>query len=61
MSFSRSMTSKERSGRTWTTIMWIEFVPMSMAAMRMQGRGGDRLARLVPLHGRYILAEPAEL
>ena len=23
MSFSRSMTSKDRSGRTWTTIMWI--------------------------------------
>ncbi len=37
MSFSRSMTSKDRSGRTWTTIMWIELVPMSMAAMRMRG------------------------
>ena len=36
MSFSRSMTSKDRSGRTFTTIMWIEFVPMSMAARRMQ-------------------------
>ncbi len=36
MSFSRSMTSKDRSGRTWTTIMWIELVPMSMAAMRMR-------------------------
>jgi hypothetical protein len=27
--------SKERSGRTCTTIMWMEFVPMSMAAMRI--------------------------
>ena len=36
MSFSRSMTSKDRSGRTCTTIMWMELVPMSMAAMRMQ-------------------------
>jgi hypothetical protein len=29
------MTSNERSARTRTTIMWTEFVPMSMAAMRM--------------------------
>ena len=29
------MTSNDRSGRTRTTIMWIELVPMSMAAMRM--------------------------
>ena len=36
MSFSRSMTSKDRSGRTWHTIMWMELVPMSMAAMRME-------------------------
>ena len=35
ISFSRSMTSNERSGRTCTTIMWSELVPMSMAAMRM--------------------------
>ena len=36
ISFSRSMTSNDRSGRTRTTIMWIELVPMSMAAMRMR-------------------------
>src|SRR3954465_6904841 len=36
MSFSLSITSKDRSGRTFTTIMWMEFVPVSMAAMRMQ-------------------------
>src|SRR3954463_1360216 len=36
MSFSRSMTSNDKSGRTLTTIMWIELVPISMAAMRMQ-------------------------
>ena len=59
MSFSRSMTSKDRSGRTWTTIMWMELVPMSMAAMRMQGGAGRDRPGLVPLHGRYILAEPA--
>ena len=35
IAFSRSMTSNERSGRTRTTIMWTELVPMSMAAMRM--------------------------
>ena len=35
ISFSRSMTSKDRSGRTCTTIMWTELVPMSMAASRM--------------------------
>src|SRR5215467_12630901 len=35
ISFSRSMTSNDRSGRTRTTIMWREFVPMSMAARRM--------------------------
>ena len=35
ISFSRSMTSNDRSGRTRTTIMWIELVPMSMAAMRI--------------------------
>ena len=38
ISFSRSMTSKERSGRTRTTIMWTELVPMSMAARRMEAR-----------------------
>ncbi len=37
MSFSRSMTSNERSGLTLTTIMWMELVPMSMAAIRMRG------------------------
>ncbi len=43
ISFSRSMTSKDRSGRTRTTIMCSELVPMSMAAMRMGWRvGGDR-------------------
>ena len=42
MSFSRSMTSNERSGRTFTTIMWMEFVPMSMAARRMQKSGNGR-------------------
>ena len=36
MSFSRSTTSNERSGLTWTTIMWMELVPISMAAMRMK-------------------------
>ena len=35
ISFSRSMTSNDRSGRTCTTIMWRELVPMSMAAMRI--------------------------
>ena len=35
ISFSRSITSKDMSGRTCTTIMWMELVPMSMAAMRM--------------------------
>ena len=36
ISFSRSMTSKDRSGRTCTTIMWSELVPMSMAARRIE-------------------------
>ena len=36
ISFSRSMTSNEKSGRTWTTIMWTELVPMSIAASRMR-------------------------
>jgi hypothetical protein len=31
------MTSNERSGRTRTMIMWMELVPMSMAARRMRG------------------------
>ena len=31
ISFSRSMTSNEKSGRTRTTIMWREFVPTSTA------------------------------
>ncbi len=35
MSFSRSITSNDRSGRTRTTIMCSEFVPISMAAMRI--------------------------
>src|SRR5438045_809149 len=35
ISFSRSMTSNERSARTRTTIMCRELVPMSMAARRM--------------------------
>ena len=35
ISFSRSMISKDRSGRTRTTIMCSELVPMSMAAMRI--------------------------
>jgi hypothetical protein len=34
IAFSRSTTSNERSSRTRTTIMWIELVPMSMAASR---------------------------
>ncbi len=38
ISFSRSMTSKEKSGRTRTTIMCTEFVPMSIAASLMQSR-----------------------
>ena len=37
ISFSRSMTSKDRSGRTCTTIMCSELVPMSMAAIRIAG------------------------
>ncbi len=41
ISFSRSITSNEKSGRTRTTIMWTEFVPMSMAARRMGARGGS--------------------
>ena len=41
------MTSKDRSGRTWTTIMWIELVPMSMAAMRMRGHGAQRVRLLL--------------
>src|SRR5688500_11662273 len=56
ISFSRSITSKERSGLTFTTIMWIEFVPMSMAAIRMRGRTQPGRG-LVLLHARYILAE----
>src|SRR5262245_19077649 len=36
IAFSRSVTSKERSGRTRTTIMWTEFVPISIAAMRIE-------------------------
>src|SRR5690349_8704308 len=35
ISFSRSMTSNDKSARTRTTIMWSELVPMSMAARRM--------------------------
>ena len=35
ISFSRSMISKDRSGRTWATIMCTELVPMSIAARRM--------------------------
>ncbi len=35
ISFSRSITSNDRSGRTRTTIMWTELVPMSMAASRI--------------------------
>src|SRR3954462_8326411 len=50
ISFSLSMTSKDRSGRTRTTIMWIELVPMSMAAMRIERE----------LHGRYILPVPSD-
>ena len=56
ISFSLSMTSKDRSGRTRTTIMWIELVPMSMAAIRMRWRDqrpGWRGTCL--LHQRYIL------
>ena len=30
------MTSNEKSGRTWTTIMWTELVPISIAASRME-------------------------
>ena len=45
MSFSRSITSNDRSGRTCTTIMWMELVPMSMAAMRIQGTGRTQLAK----------------
>ena len=51
MSFSRSMTSNDRSGRTCTTIMWIELVPMSMAAMRMR-EAGSGLAG--PACARYM-------
>src|SRR5205085_4565004 len=56
ISFSLSMTSNDRSGRTVTTIMWIEFVPMSIAAIRMLG-GRERKGwlRACLLHGRYIL------
>src|SRR3954469_10813974 len=56
ISFSLSMTSKDRSGRTRTTIMWIELVPMSIAAMRML-RGDQRPCWRGPclLHQRYIL------
>src|SRR5205085_8416656 len=56
ISFSLSMTSNDRSGRTVTTIMWIEFVPMSIAAIRMLG-GRERKGwlRTCLLHRRYIL------
>ena len=40
ISFSRSMISNERSGRTCTMMTWTELVPMSMAAMRMPGPVG---------------------
>src|SRR4029079_8609539 len=56
ISFSLSMTSKDRSGLTRTTIMWIELVPMSMAALRMSDeveRQGWPRACL--LQHRYIL------
>ena len=39
MSFSRSMTSNEKSGRMRHTIRCREFVPMSMAAIRMCNSG----------------------
>src|SRR5260221_4079302 len=56
ISFSLSMTSKDRSGRTRTTIMWIELVPMSMAAMRMSGETGwQGWPGACLLHQRYIL------
>src|SRR5450759_1405922 len=56
ISFSLSMTSKDRSGRTRTTIMWIELVPMSMAAMRMAEEVERQgWLRTCWLHQRYIL------
>src|SRR3954469_13947581 len=47
ISFSLSMTSNDRSGRTWTTIMCTELVPMSIAAMRIEAgaQQGPTLAR----------------
>ena len=54
ISFSRSMTSKDRSGRTRTTIMWIELVPMSMAAMRMVRSNLRRNRRVAPFRGAYL-------
>ena len=39
ISFSRSTISNEKSGRTRTTIMWTELVPMSMAARRILKEG----------------------
>ena len=55
ISFSLSITSNDRSGRTWTTIMWIELVPMSMAAMRIQA-GEARQGRLLQVTRRILLA-----
>src|SRR6185436_11687039 len=42
ISFSRSTISNEKSGLTRTTIMWTEFVPMSMAARRTRYNQANR-------------------
>ena len=41
IAFSRSTTSNEKSGRTRTTIMWTELVPMSIAASRTYNSCGS--------------------
>src|SRR4029077_2898796 len=63
ISFSRSMTSNDRSGRTRTTIMCSEFVPISMAAIRIKasyynGRLPQALFYTMPTSQRYDLLNP---
>jgi CHAD domain-containing protein len=48
ISFSRSITSNEKSGRIRTTIMCTELVPMSMAAIFMEIRPAARRAGQTP-------------
>jgi hypothetical protein len=57
IAFSRSMISNEKSGRISTTIMWIELVPMSIAATACAYYNDS--FRPVRLHGHCC--SPSEL